>query len=101
VLDAKFSVPDKIINKSIATKFHYTKVPNEEDGLTDEMIILLDDRTLNQYLPLKKLAPYRDNYQLNQYKKKQMMTGLQKELERKKVNINYFYFFLIIIEGIK
>ena len=51
---------DKVIAKDLPTRFHYTKVEADDYGCNDEMVLLLDDRTLNQYVPLKRLAPYND-----------------------------------------
>ena len=45
---------DDVINGELGTKFHYTKVEKEDSGLTDDMLLLLDDKILNKYLPLKK-----------------------------------------------
>jgi protein KRI1 len=65
------------------------KVNRDEYDLTDEMLLLLDDKTINKYIPLKKLAPYRENKkQLNDYQKKNIFKNLQKELERKKRELN-------------
>ena len=55
---------DKVIAKEIPTRFHYTKVEADDYGVNDEMLLLLDDRTLNQYVPLKKLAPYNEKVKL-------------------------------------
>jgi protein KRI1 len=79
------SVPDKIIDKKIATTFHYVKTESDNYELTDEMLLLLDDKTLNKYIPLRRLAPYREKKEVPQWKKKQIFKELQKELERKKV----------------
>ena len=51
---------DQIIAKNIPTRFHYAKVEPDDYGINDEMLLLLDDRNLNQYVPLKKLAPYNE-----------------------------------------
>ena len=42
------------------TRFKYTTVPKEDYGLTEEEILLLDDRQLNKIVPLKALRPYRN-----------------------------------------
>jgi len=55
---------DKVIAKEIPTRFHYTKVEAEDYGISDEMLLLLDDRKLNQYVPLKKLAPYNEKVKI-------------------------------------
>ena len=74
---------DDIIDKEIPTKFHYTKVAKDDSGLTDDMLLLLDDKILNQYIPIKKIAPY-SNFHLPEYKKKQMKKHLEKLLFKKK-----------------
>ncbi len=82
------TIPDKIIDKKIATKFHYVKVDKDEYELTDEMLLLLDDKTLNKFIPLRRLAPYREKKELPLWEKKQLYKELQKELERKKRELN-------------
>lgn len=44
----------------LKTRFKYKTVNPKRYGLTTEEIMMLDDKELNQYIPLKKLAPYRD-----------------------------------------
>jgi hypothetical protein len=51
------------------------------------MLLFLDDKTINKYIPMKRLAPYQEKPQLNDYQKKKVFKGLQKELERKKVGV--------------
>ena len=41
------------------TRFKYTSVPVSSYGLNPVDILLADDRDLNEYVGLKKLAPYR------------------------------------------
>ena len=74
---------DDIIDGKLGTKFHYTKVSKENSGLTDEMLLLLDDKILNKYLPLKKVTAYND-YQMPDYKKKAMLYRLEKLVNKKK-----------------
>jgi protein KRI1 len=78
---------DHIIAKQIPTKFHYTKVEKDESGFTDEMLLFLDDRTLNKFIPLRKLAPYKEKYNLNEWQKKKMLKELEKEVERKRTEL--------------
>ena len=74
---------DDVIDGELGTKFHYTKVAKESSGLTDDMLLLLDDKILNKYLPLKKITAYND-YQLPDYKKKAMLNRLEKLVNKKK-----------------
>ena len=46
------------------------------------MLLYLDDRTLNKYIPLKALAPYRDGYVVPGYKKKRLLSEFQREVEK-------------------
>ena len=74
---------DDVIDGEIGTKFHYTKVDKEDSGLTDDMLLLLDDKILNKYLPLKKITAYND-YKMPDYKKKIMLNRLEKLVNKKK-----------------
>merc|ERR1712032_334035 len=90
LLDEKFEVAvDSLIAGKIPTKFHYSKVSKQEDNneLTDDMLLYLDDKTLNKYLPLKALAPYRDGYVVPGYKKKRLLNEFQREVDKKKRDI--------------
>ncbi|KAF8397333.1 hypothetical protein HHK36_016246 [Tetracentron sinense] len=44
----------------LKTRFKYTSVPSKRYGLRAEQILMMDDKELNQYVSLKKLAPYRE-----------------------------------------
>jgi hypothetical protein len=48
------------------------------------MLLYLDDTTLNKYIPLKALAPYKDGYVVAGYKKKRLLAEFQREVEKKK-----------------
>jgi len=48
------------------------------------MILYLDDQSLNKFVPLRKLAPYRANKNELQWKNNLAIKNLQKEYERKK-----------------
>ena len=74
---------DDVIDGQLGTKFHYTKVIKEDSGLTDDMLLLLDDKILNKYLPLKKITAY-NNYKMPEYKKKIMLNRLEKLVNKKK-----------------
>jgi protein KRI1 len=81
---------DDVIDGELGTKFHYTKVPKEDSGLTDDMLLLLDDKVLNKYLPLKKITAYND-YKLPSYKKKAMLNRLEKLVNKKKKELAQDY----------
>lgn len=81
---------DMVIDKEIPSKFHYTKVNKDSSELTNEMILLLDDKVLNKYLPIKKIAPYVD-YKLPDYKRKAMLKHLEKALDKKKKELREEY----------
>ena len=74
---------DDVIDGELGTKFHYTKVTKEDSGLTDDMLLLLDDKVLNKYLPLKKITAYND-YKMPDYKKKAMLYRFEKLVNKKK-----------------
>ncbi|KAF2283108.1 hypothetical protein GH714_043431 [Hevea brasiliensis] len=44
----------------LKTRFKYSKVDPNRYGLKTKEILMLDDKELNQYVPIKKLAPYRE-----------------------------------------
>jgi len=73
----------------IPIKFKYTKVKNDDFGLTDDMLLYLDDKTINKYVPMKTLAPYREEeYKINKFKLKKEERLLSKEIAKKKENID-------------
>ena len=44
----------------IPTRFRYHAVEKDAYGLSTEEILTADDKLLGQFVPLKKIAPYRD-----------------------------------------
>ena len=51
---------DVIGGGQIKTRFKYRKVRGEDFGLTEDEILLLDDKQLNKLVSLKKYRPYLD-----------------------------------------
>ncbi|XP_020113816.1 protein KRI1 homolog [Ananas comosus] len=45
----------------LKTRFKYKPVPSNRYGLRPEELLMANDKDLNQYVSLKKLAPYRQN----------------------------------------
>uniref|UniRef100_A0A1D1Z208 RING-type E3 ubiquitin transferase n=1 Tax=Anthurium amnicola TaxID=1678845 RepID=A0A1D1Z208_9ARAE len=45
----------------LKTRFSYRSVPSNRYGLSAEEILMTDDKELNQYVSLKKIAPYRED----------------------------------------
>lgn len=77
------------------TRFKYTSVPKEDYGLTNEEILLLDDKKLNKFASIKQLRPYRNldesgnpvkEKRKSEYKITKMKAELRTELETKKVS---------------
>ncbi|KAL5566714.1 hypothetical protein UlMin_029878 [Ulmus minor] len=44
----------------LKTRFKYAKIKSDRFGLTTADILMLDDKELNQYVSLKKIAPYKE-----------------------------------------
>lgn len=51
---------EDIISGDLKTKFKYIEVKPESFGLSDEQILFGDEKELNNYISIKKLAPYRE-----------------------------------------
>jgi len=50
---------EDVIGGEIKARFGYQKVGKDDFGFTDEEILLMDDRTLNQLVSIKHLRPFR------------------------------------------
>ncbi|EFJ52328.1 hypothetical protein VOLCADRAFT_102989 [Volvox carteri f. nagariensis] len=60
----------------IKTRFRYKEVPASTFGLSVDEILRLDDKTLNQVVGIKRMAPYRDDPKLRpNYKALEMIKG--------------------------
>jgi len=52
---------EDVIAGGLKTRFKYNKVSPQDFGLTAEEILLLDDRDLNSFVGLRRIAPYRES----------------------------------------
>jgi protein KRI1 len=59
--EADIGFEDVIAGGTIKTKFRYRGVPAADFGLDTDTILRAPDKMLNQFVGLKKLAPYRDS----------------------------------------
>ncbi|CAK7355878.1 unnamed protein product [Dovyalis caffra] len=68
----------------LKTRFNYAKVNRNRFGLKTEEILDMDDKELNKYVSIKKLAPYRDNeWQVPSIKKHQQKMMIKERLQGK------------------
>ncbi|CAM0954913.1 unnamed protein product [Alopecurus aequalis] len=73
----------------LKTRFKYRQVQPNNYGLKTKEILLADDRDLNQYVSIKKLAPYREEeWQVTHHMKmnKDLILGGQKEDKKVKAH---------------
>lgn len=54
---------EDVIAGGLKTRFNYTTVVEDGFNLEDDDLLFCDDKLLNSYLSIKKLAPYRDPLQ--------------------------------------
>lgn len=66
----------------LKTRFKYAKTKPKRFGMSASEILLIDDKELNQYVSLKKLAPYRDEEWKLSKQKRYMLKMRAKELLR-------------------
>jgi protein KRI1 len=72
---------EDVIAGGLKTRFNYISVPANDYGLSAEEIVLMEEKQLNQYLSLKKLAPYRDvDWELPKQQKR-VLKHLRRELK--------------------
>lgn len=71
----------------LKTRFKYTTVNPKRFGLSAEEILMMDDTDLNQYVSLKKLAPYREKeWKVPNKKRYEQKTRNKSLLEEAKLN---------------
>jgi hypothetical protein len=76
---------EDIIGKDIYTRFKYTKVKKFDFGLSNEDILLLNDKELNKLVSLRKYKPYRTDEELtNMHRIKNLKQKLKKRIEDEK-----------------
>ena len=71
---------DDIVSKisGNAPKFNYVSVPSNDFGLTTEDILNAEDKELNQFVSIKRLAPYREkDWKVPRQKKKEFLEKLR------------------------
>ena len=56
----KLDFEDLIGGGQVKTRFKYHRVAQEDFGLTEDEILLLDDKQLNKLVSLKNYRPYKD-----------------------------------------
>ncbi|MED6160023.1 hypothetical protein PIB30_047640 [Stylosanthes scabra] len=66
----------------LKTRFKYAKTKPNRFGMSAPEILLMDDKELNQYVSLKKIAPYRDEEWKLSKQKRHMLKMRTKELLR-------------------
>ncbi|MED6148848.1 hypothetical protein PIB30_056932 [Stylosanthes scabra] len=66
----------------LKTRFKYAKTKPNRFGMSAPELLLMDDKELNQYVSLKKLAPYRDEEWKLSQQKRHMLKMRTKELLR-------------------
>ncbi|KAK7412822.1 hypothetical protein VNO78_04476 [Psophocarpus tetragonolobus] len=66
----------------LKTRFKYAKTKPNRFGMSASEILLMDDKELNQFVSLKKLAPYRDEEWKLSKQKRYMLKMRAKELLR-------------------
>ena len=65
---------------SMPTRFRYTPVANTSYALTPAEILLADDKDLNEYVGLKKLAPYRNRHDAWDAKRPERLRELKRKV---------------------
>jgi len=73
---------EDVIAGGLKTRFKYNKVSAQDFGLTAEEILLLDDRDLNSFVGLRRIAPYRESeWVLPSKKRKKDLVTLREKIK--------------------
>lgn len=73
---------EDVIAGGLRTRFGYTTVPVGDYGLSAEEILLAEDKDLNSFLGLRRLAPYRDSeWAMPSKVRKRAVSELRKRLK--------------------
>lgn len=81
--DDDIGIYEDIVGGDLATRFRYRMVEPNDFGLTDEEILLADDKELNQWVSLKKMSQYRPKHFEEYDRKVYQRKGADMELKKK------------------
>ncbi|CAD8059236.1 unnamed protein product [Paramecium sonneborni] len=86
IIDEYYSLDfEDVIAGGIKTKFQYIDVDKQDFGLTNDDLLYADDKLLNQYVSIKKLAPYRDGQiKIKKNKAEKLLAQIRKSTKRNK-----------------
>ncbi|KAJ2635600.1 Ribosome biogenesis protein Kri1 [Coemansia sp. RSA 1286] len=79
---------EDVVGDDLATRFKYAKVKPVDYGLTPAEILLADDKFLNEYVSVKKIAAYRPDWRIDddmtKYTSKKRMIYVKKKAASKR-----------------